>query len=102
MIPSGSPSSDDRISCSISPSFVQWMSQANGSLAITTYQAGKVVLLSWDPKLNQVSLLPRQFDKPMGLAQSRDSKRLALATRHSVILLADAPLLAHDYLEDQK
>jgi uncharacterized protein (TIGR03032 family) len=78
------------------------MSQANGSLAVTTYQAGKVVLISWDAKLNQVTLLPRQFDKPMGLARSPDSKRLALATRHSVILLADAPLLAHDYLEDQK
>src|SRR6266850_4591289 len=94
--------SPEQIAVSVSPSFAQWMSQCNGSLAITTYQAGKVVLLSWDPKLNQVTLLPRQFDKPMGLARSPDCKRLALATRHSVILLADAPLLAHDYLEDQK
>ncbi|HEV8378744.1 MAG TPA: TIGR03032 family protein [Tepidisphaeraceae bacterium] len=92
----------DRIECKISDAFATWMSQANGSLAITTYQAGKVVLVGWDPKLNQVTLLPRQFDKPMGLARSPDSRLLALATRHSVILLADAPLLAPDYLEDQK
>jgi uncharacterized protein (TIGR03032 family) len=102
-MPSPSPTpSPEQIACSISPSFAQWMSTANGSLAITTYQAGKVVLLSWDPRLNQVTLLPRQFDKPMGLARSPDSKKLALATRHSVILLADAPLLAPDYFEDQK
>ena len=94
--------SGEQIACSISPSFAQWISQANGSVALTTYQAGKVVLISWDAKSKQVTLLPRQFDKPMGLAQSHDSKKLALATRNSVILLADAPLLAHDYLEDQK
>jgi uncharacterized protein (TIGR03032 family) len=92
----------DQISCSISPSFANWISQANGSLAVTTYQAGKVVLIGWDPKLNQVTLLPRDFDKPMGLARTVNAKRLALATRHSVVLLADAPLLAQDYLEDQK
>jgi uncharacterized protein (TIGR03032 family) len=61
-----------------------------------------VVLIGWDEKLNQVTLLPRQFDKPMGLARSDDCKRLALASRNAVILLADAPLLAHDYLEDQR
>jgi len=92
----------EQISCSISPSFASWVSQANGSLVITTYQAGKVVFVGWDPKLNQVTLLPRQFEKPMGLARTADCQRLALATRHSVILLADAPLLVPDYLEDQK
>jgi uncharacterized protein (TIGR03032 family) len=93
---------DEPITCSISDSFARWMSQARGSIAITTYQAGKVALLSWDTRLNQVSLLLRQFEKPMGLARTPDAKQLALATRHSVVLLADAPLLAQDYLEDQK
>ena len=97
-----SASAAEQIACSISPSFAQWMEAANGSLALTTYQAGKVVLIAWDPKLNQVTLLPRQFDKPMGLARTPDSNKLALATRHAVVLLADAPLLAQDYLEDQK
>jgi uncharacterized protein (TIGR03032 family) len=38
----------------------------------------------------------------MGLAATPDGRRLALATRQAVVLLADAPLLAHDYLEGHK
>ena len=92
----------EQIGCRVSDSFASWMAQAAGSLAVTTYQAGKLVMLGWDPGRGQVTLLLRQFDKPMGLAASSDAKRLALATRQSVVLLADAPLLASDYLEEQK
>jgi uncharacterized protein (TIGR03032 family) len=104
----------ERIECSISDAFAAWMSQAGGSVAVTTYQAGKVAVIGWDERQRQgalgarggqggqVTLLLRQFEKPMGLAASADGKRLALATRHAVMLLADAPLLAPDYLEDQK
>lgn len=88
----------DVIQCSISDSFQDWMSRANGSLVITTYQAGKVAMVGWDGR--QVSLLMRQFDKPMGLALS--GGRMALATRHDVMLLANAPLLAPDFLETQR
>jgi uncharacterized protein (TIGR03032 family) len=42
----------------------------------------------------------RQFEIPMGLAV--EGQRIALATRHEVTLLANAPLLAPDYLEDQR
>src|SRR4051794_28298865 len=90
--------SGDVIQCAISESFAQWMSRAGGSLIVTTYQAGKVAMIGWDGK--QVTLLMRQFDKPMGMAIS--GSKLALATRHDVVLLADAKLLAHDYLEDQR
>ena len=92
----------EQIGCRVSDSFASWMAQAGGSLAVTTYQAGKVVMLGWDETRGQVTLLLRQFDKPMGLAASAEAKRLALATRQSVVLLADAPLLAPDYLEEQK
>src|SRR5688572_16172501 len=88
------------IACSVSDGFVAWMPQAGGSLAVTTYQAGKVALIGWDERLGQTTLLMRQFDKPMGLAATPDGRRLALATREAVLLLADAPLLAHDYLEE--
>ncbi len=74
------------------------MAGFDGSLAITTYQAGKVVLIGWDGK--QVTVLPRHFDKPMGLAV--DWPRMALATRYEITLFADAPLLASDYLEHER
>jgi uncharacterized protein (TIGR03032 family) len=104
---------DAVIRCAASDSFPEWLSRCGGSLAVTTYQAGKVALIGWDPAARQVTLLLRQFQKPMGLAlRSPDRiagtgiatatsriRQLALATRHEVLLLADAPLLAADYLE---
>lgn len=85
------------VACSATPGFLNWLAQAAGSLAISTYQAGKVALIGWDGR--QATLLMRQFDKPLGLAASEN--RLALATRHEVVVLANAPLLASDFLEDQ-
>jgi uncharacterized protein (TIGR03032 family) len=96
----GAAASGDIIQCRISDTFATWMSQANGSLAITTYQAGKVALVGWDGR--QVTLLMRQFDKPMGLASRAETGQLALATRNDVICFANAPLLAPDYLETQR
>ncbi len=54
-------------------------------------------MIGWDGR--QVTLLMRQFDKPLGLAASEN--RLALATRHDLVVLANAPLLAPDFLEEQ-
>lgn len=99
-----SDSTDAVIRCAASDSFTQWISQCGGSLALTTYQAGKVALIGWDPVARQVTLLLRQFEKPMGIAPLRDPRtgrvaRLALATRHAVLSFADAPALAGDYLD---
>ncbi|MFH1921744.1 MAG: TIGR03032 family protein [Planctomycetota bacterium] len=87
---------ETRIACAASGEFQGWLSQAGGSLAITTYQAGKVAMVGWDGR--QVTLLMREFDKPLGLAVC--GGRLALATRHDLWIFANAPLLARDYLED--
>lgn len=89
--------SGDIIQCAISPAFAEWMSRAGGSLVITTYQAGKVAMVGFDGK--QVTMLMRQFEKPMGLAIN--GPKIALATRNDVIIFANAPLLAPDYLETQ-
>ncbi|MCR4412220.1 MAG: TIGR03032 family protein [Thermoguttaceae bacterium] len=95
-----SPSANNtlvRIECAASAGFQQWLAQAGGSVAISTYQAGKVAMVGWDGR--QVTLLMRQFDKPLGMALQGDL--LALATRNEVSVFANASLLAHDYLEDQ-
>jgi len=86
-----------RIDCAASADFLGWASRAGGSLMMTTYQAGKVAMIGWDG--GQITLLMREFDKPLGLAVQ--GGRVALATRHDVFILANAPLLAPDYLEDQ-
>ena len=83
--------------CAVTEGFAQWLSGVRGSLAITTYQAGKLALVGWDGR--QVTLLLREFPKPMGLAVQQG--RLALATRDDVVLLANAPLLAGDFNPEQ-
>ncbi|MBW4577301.1 MAG: TIGR03032 family protein [Aphanothece sp. CMT-3BRIN-NPC111] len=85
------------IECNTSGAFESWIAQIGGSLAVSTYQAGKVALIGWDGQ--QVSLVLRQFQKPMGMAVQ--GQRLAIATQHEVLLLANSPLLAADYLPEQ-
>lgn len=86
-----------RIECQVSESFAAWLSQLAGTLAVTTYQAGKLALIGWQGQ--RPSLLMREFDKPMGLALAPD--QMALATRNEITFLANAPLLAPDLLPDQ-
>jgi uncharacterized protein (TIGR03032 family) len=85
------------IRCDLSGDFAAWMAGAGGSVALTTYQAGKVVMVGWDGA--RVTLLPRHFERPMGL--DVQGGRLLLATRRHLHILADSPSLAHDFLEDQ-
>jgi uncharacterized protein (TIGR03032 family) len=85
------------ITCSAAPGFLDWLAQSSGALAVSTYQAGKVAMIGWDGR--GATLLMRQFDKPLGLAAV--GHRLALATRHDVTIFANAPLLAHDYIETE-
>ncbi|MEO6453590.1 MAG: DUF4915 domain-containing protein [Ginsengibacter sp.] len=81
-------------SCTYTPNVAELLTQLNCSLAITTYQAGKLIFLSPDG-LNAMRQLPRDFDKAMGLAIS--GNRMALATKEEVVVLANAPQLALTY-----
>ena len=74
------------VACAAAPGFQNWLAQAGGSLAVSTYQAGKIAMIGWDGR--QVCLLMREFDKPLGLAIS--GERLALATRHDVWVFANS------------
>src|SRR5476651_622405 len=89
--------SGEVISCAASDAFGSWLGSVSGSLAITTYQAGKVALVGWNGR--QVSLLLRHFEKPLGIAVH--GSQIALATRHEVLVFANAPLLAPNFLENQ-
>jgi uncharacterized protein (TIGR03032 family) len=64
------------------------------SIVMSTYQAGKVIVLSATSG-SQLIQLPRTFQKPMGLAVEGD--RMAVATLDTVVVLRNAPLLAPAY-----
>ena len=80
-------------SCNHTPEFPELLADLDCSLLISTYQAGKVILISSDGE--KLSQLPRAFDTPMGVAV--DGSRLAVATKHEMVLLVNEPRLAWNY-----
>ncbi|MCB9234338.1 MAG: TIGR03032 family protein [Bacteroidia bacterium] len=83
-------------SCSYSAQIPELLQKLNCSLAITTYQAGKVIFIS--PKdADSLVQLPRTFSKPMGLALDPEKDKMALAARDEIIIFANSPGLAQNY-----
>lgn len=76
-----------------SPHIPELLDEIGCSLVVSTYQAGKVIMLSSDGE--RLIQLPRSFDEPMGLAVVDD--HMAVATKHSIVLLANEPRLAPTY-----
>ena len=80
-------------SCTYSVDFPDILLGLGCSLAVSTYQSGKVILIS--PTAHGLVQLPRTFPDAMGLAVADD--RLAVATKDQVVVLANAPQLAPGY-----
>ncbi|MBK9192049.1 MAG: TIGR03032 family protein [Crocinitomicaceae bacterium] len=81
-------------SIQFTPQMPELLLQLNCTLALSTYQAGKVVLISAKNE-NQLSILPRTFNKAMGIAIKEN--RMAIATNEEVIKLVNVPQLATHY-----
>ncbi|MBL0052224.1 MAG: TIGR03032 family protein [Bacteroidetes bacterium] len=81
-------------SCSFSPQLPELLLKLNCSIAITTYQAGKLVFISPADE-NRLTQLPRTFAKPMGFEV--DGDRLVLATKDEVLFFENSRELAVHY-----
>jgi uncharacterized protein (TIGR03032 family) len=80
--------------CTFSPNVPELLLQLRCSIAITTYQAGKVVFISPRDE-NYLVQLPRTFEKAMGLALH--GNRMAVACKSEVVVLSNSPELASFY-----
>lgn len=81
-------------SCTFSPQIPELLQKLNISLAISTYQVGKVILIS--PKnRDELIQLPRNFAKPMGIAVL--DNKMAVAGLDEVTILNNSPELAATY-----
>ena len=69
-------------------SFVSLLAELRASLLISTYQANKLLVAR--ATASGLSMLVRNFDRPMGMAV--DSSRLALGTRDGVVIASRSPL----------
>lgn len=81
-------------SCTYSPNVPELLHQLNITLAISTYQAGKVVFISAIDNENLIQL-PRNFKKAMGMAFKPG--KMAIAVQDEVIVLSNSPELAITY-----
>lgn len=76
-----------------SPNIPELLDQLDVSLILSTYQAGKVIILSSDGQ--QMTQLLRDFDRPMGIAIH--DQMLALALRLNVAIFRNDGELAKTY-----
>ena len=87
-------------SSSYSPQVPELLSTLGCSIALTTYQAGKLVLISSNVDKERLTVLPRTFNKPMGIAIT--DQKLALATKDEIIVFENSKELAMHYPNQQK
>ena len=68
---------------STSRGFESWLARSGGSIAFTTYQAGKFFLLGLKPD-GRLAVFERTFARCMGLGVSPDARKLLLATHYQL------------------
>jgi|TARA_B110000116_G_scaffold107851_1_gene93661 uncharacterized protein (TIGR03032 family) len=83
-------------SCQFSPQVPELLQKLNCTIAISTYQAGKLVFISAKDE-NSLTQLPRNFQKAMGIAEDKNKEKLALACKDEIIIFKNSPELANYY-----
>lgn len=68
--------------------FPGWLAETGASLAVTTYQSGKVIMIGSNAQTGRISVFERSLERPMGMAF--DGKRLAIATLLQMTVFVDA------------
>ena len=81
-------------SCSYSPNLPELLHQLNCTIALSTFQAGKVIFLC-AKDAETIVQLPRTFAKPMGIALR--GEKMAVACLDEVLVLVNSPELAAHY-----
>ena len=91
-----SPKSLAPFACKYTPQAPELLQKLNCSIAISTYQAGKLVLISAKNE-NSLIQLPRNFEKAMGIAEDINNDKIAIACKDEIIVFKNSPELAQFY-----
>ena len=76
------------LTVSTSRQFPGWLAGTGGSLAISTYQSSKVILVGSGVEAGRLSVFERTLERPMGMAF--DGTRLAIASMIQITVFVDA------------
>ncbi len=77
-----------RFELTTSRQFPSWLAGTGASLALSTYQSGKLILLGTQDSDGKLSIFERTLERPMGIAAA--GPRLAVAGLHQIITFVDA------------
>ena len=88
-------------SCTYSAHVPELLQKLNCTLAISTYQAGKLIFLSAKDE-NTLVQLPRTFARPMGIAENTAKDKIALAAKDEILVFANSTALAQHYPKSPK
>jgi uncharacterized protein (TIGR03032 family) len=81
------------------PQVPELLNKLNCSIALSTYQAGKIVLISPHPDNEKLITLPRSFNKPMGIALNGD--KMVISLKDEVVIFQNSRQLATHYPNKQ-
>jgi uncharacterized protein (TIGR03032 family) len=76
--------SDEKFLLTSSRQFPEWLAGSGCSIAFTTYQAGKLLLLGVTAE-GRLTVSERNFARCMGIAVSDDGRTMALATQYQLL-----------------
>jgi len=77
-----------RFELTTSRQFTTWLADTGLSIALSTYQSGKLILLGTGREPGKLAIFERTLDRPMGIAVS--GHRMAVATIHQIVTFVDA------------
>jgi len=83
-------------SCQYTPQIPELLVRLKCSIALSTYQAGKLVFISAKDE-NALIQLPRTFQKPMGIAEDVETDKIAVACKDEIIVFSNSKDLAAYY-----
>lgn len=85
-------------SITCTPSIPELLNDLNISLVLSTYQAGKLVLLS-APTKEKLMQLPRNYPNAMGITINNKKNKLAVASNGEITVLSNSQELAKTFPE---
>lgn len=88
------PNTPTAFACRYSAAIPKLLKELGCSLALSTYQAGKLILLNAIDE-QRIAQLARSFKKPMGIALQ--GNLMAVATLNEVLVFANVPSLCKNY-----
>lgn len=85
----GAPRAEPAFTLTASRQFTGWLASTGASLAVTTYQSGKAILIGSNRETGRLSIFERTLERPMGVAFD-GAGRLAVASMTQITTFVDA------------